>query len=402
MAKAPTLIDITHIPTAVPPLNTNSDRIEAAFLNTLSRDGSGPNAMGADLDLNGNDLLNGGEASFSSLVVDGSPISSYVDGAEAAAVAAEAFAEAAEDSASDAAASASLAAASEAVVLSVEDNLPDWKGAWLTATVYDLGDLVRESGSSYICVEAHTSGTFATDLTAVKWELFAQQGAAGGGTGDMLAANNLSDVANVATARANISAQANNANLTSLSGLTLAADKGLYATGASAVATYDLTAAGRALLDDADAMAQRATLGLGTMSQEDVADYLLDDADWVAGIATTPGLPTPAQVAAVLGGVEDQIVGVNQEWQDVSASRAPNTVYTNSTGRPIVAAITIKSGSSSSWNFRVGPDIVGLLPVSGSSASGVTAVSFVIPAGHVYRYGVTAGSPSVLYWAELR
>jgi hypothetical protein len=39
--------------------------------------------------------------------------------------------------------------------------------------------LVRESSKGYICVEAHTSGTFATDLTAGKWELIFDRGATG-------------------------------------------------------------------------------------------------------------------------------------------------------------------------------------------------------------------------------
>ena len=43
--------------------------------------------------------------------------------------------------------------------------------------------------------------------------------------------------------------------------LMIAANKGIYATSGSALATYDLTAAGRALLDDATAAAQRSTLG---------------------------------------------------------------------------------------------------------------------------------------------
>lgn len=42
-------------------------------------------------------------------------------------------------------------------------------GAWLTATAYALGDAVTQSGTTYYCMEAHTSGTFATDLAAEKW-----------------------------------------------------------------------------------------------------------------------------------------------------------------------------------------------------------------------------------------
>lgn len=43
------------------------------------------------------------------------------------------------------------------------------RGAWLTATVYVAKDVVTEGTGTYICAVAHTSGTFATDLAAVKW-----------------------------------------------------------------------------------------------------------------------------------------------------------------------------------------------------------------------------------------
>jgi len=53
-----------------------------------------------------------------------------------------------------------------------------WRSQWLTATDYLVNNMVFEGGASYICVIAHTSGTFATDLAAGKWELLAQQGSA--------------------------------------------------------------------------------------------------------------------------------------------------------------------------------------------------------------------------------
>lgn len=45
------------------------------------------------------------------------------------------------------------------------------EGDWATTTSYSVGDTVHESTKLYICLVAHTSGTFATDLSNGNWRL---------------------------------------------------------------------------------------------------------------------------------------------------------------------------------------------------------------------------------------
>ena len=61
-----------------------------------------------------------------------------------------------------------------------------WQGAWETSHQYAINDCVNYQGSGYICIAAHTSGTFATDLASVYWSLFVQKGDTGatGAKGD--------------------------------------------------------------------------------------------------------------------------------------------------------------------------------------------------------------------------
>lgn len=61
MSKISPLNDLANLSneqSAVAALSDNNDKIESAFTNTLSRDGSTPNQMGANLDMNSNRIIN--------------------------------------------------------------------------------------------------------------------------------------------------------------------------------------------------------------------------------------------------------------------------------------------------------------------------------------------------------
>ena len=71
MAKKPTVTRVASGYYGRQALNDNFEALRDAFDNTLSRDGSTPNAMGADLDMNSNDILNANEVNTSSLRLNG-------------------------------------------------------------------------------------------------------------------------------------------------------------------------------------------------------------------------------------------------------------------------------------------------------------------------------------------
>jgi hypothetical protein len=71
MAKKPTITTIASGYASNTQLNNNFTALRDGFNNTLSLDGSTPNAMNADLDMNSNDILNAGEVDVQGLKIDG-------------------------------------------------------------------------------------------------------------------------------------------------------------------------------------------------------------------------------------------------------------------------------------------------------------------------------------------
>src|SRR6056297_4090837 len=119
MAKKPTISLINTGYSSTEQLNENFTALKDAFDNTLSLDGSTPNAMSANLDLNSNDILNGGTINATDFVLDGQSIGSLATSAAEA----ETFSIASETSATNAATSETNAASSAAAAQAVEDQL---------------------------------------------------------------------------------------------------------------------------------------------------------------------------------------------------------------------------------------------------------------------------------------
>lgn len=132
--------------------------------------------------------------------------------AQASANAAALSETAAANSANSAANSASLADADRIAAEAAAANIVGWeyKGTWTTATAYVENNIVTGTGAytgwSLICITPHTSSGANTDADygLGYWGVLSQRGAAGPGSGDMLAANNLSDVASADLSLSNL------------------------------------------------------------------------------------------------------------------------------------------------------------------------------------------------------
>ena len=110
MAKKATITPVTDTVNNAAAINTQLNAINNKLDNTLSLDGSVPNAMGADLDMNSNDLLNVGTLQANDVTVAGDSLTGVLASTGANKDAAAASAASASTSATAASLSATQAA----------------------------------------------------------------------------------------------------------------------------------------------------------------------------------------------------------------------------------------------------------------------------------------------------
>jgi hypothetical protein len=230
-----------------------------------------------------------------------------------------------------------------------------------------LGTIATQAASSVAITGGTITGgtiTGITDLAVVD-----------GGTGASTAAD----------ARTNLGVaigtdvQAYDAGLQSIAALTTGADQTIYATGADTYAVTSLTAAGRALLDDADAAAQRTTLGLGTVATANSigTSDLANGAVTAAKLAneSTVDLVTslPASGAYVgqlaLNTTDSKLYSWSGSiWTAVKAAGSINTVVGDATGIVNVTVSTVDDtatvnttldDTASAAQFLAGPTAAG-------------------------------------------
>ena len=133
--------------------------------------------------------------------------------------------------------------------------------------------------------------------------------------------------------------QDTDAELTAIAGLTSAADKGIQFTGSGTAATYDLTSAGKALLDDADASAQRTTLGLGTIATQNANNVSIS-----GGSVTGLGDPSATSDAATKNYVDQAVAGLRTRIIAEAATTANISLTNDLQNGDTIDGVTLVTG----------------------------------------------------------
>jgi len=138
------------------------------------------------------------------------------------------------------------------------------------------------------------------------------------------------------------------------------------------------------------------TVGNLTLTNTNVATGVIGS----AVTATTQAAGTSNTAVATTAFVNNTALGVSQTWQDVTASRALNTTYTNSTGKPIMVIVgCISAGGAYDPTIVINSTTLNRFGAAVNNGAYALA-SFIVPNGQTYS--ITATSATLASWSELR
>jgi hypothetical protein len=121
----------------------------------------------------------------------------------------------------------------------------------------------------------------------------------------------------------------------------------------------------------------------------------------VKTFSSSPIAPTPtvddntaklATTAFVKSKSEADSIGVGQTWQDVTASRAANVTYTNTTGKPIMVVI-----SETDNNVGATLTVNGVIVCYATTSANDVPMSAIVPNNGTYIFNA-----AFIHWVELR
>jgi len=95
------------------------------------------------------------------------------------------------------------------------------------------------------------------------------------------------------------------------------------------------------------------------------------------------------------------VLGIGQTWQNVTASRASGTTYTNTTGKPIMVSVYSQVFTNSRAILSAYVDGLNIqVSLNHTTDTGVASVCFIAP--DASTYSVTSTDTPIAMWAELR
>jgi hypothetical protein len=109
-------------------------------------------------------------------------------------------------------------------------------------------------------------------------------------------------------------------------------------------------------------------------------------------VATTAQVDAAVRYGSVAGSV--------QGLTDVLTSRALNTAYTNSTGRPIVVYIGVSATTNPDFSVLLNGFTV--TDAAASVSTSRVGFCFIVPNGYTYAVNRLAGSSTLTRWVEIR